>query len=55
MKWENYKKVIANSKIEGDTAEVEVTFMHTKTGAYKYTKMKLYLKDGKWKIFFYED
>jgi len=55
VKWENYKKVIANSKIEGDTAKVEVTFMHTKTGAYKYTIMKLYLKDGKWKIFYYED
>ena len=55
VQWENYKKVIANSQIEGDTAEVEVTFMHTKTGVYRYTKMKLYLKDGKWKIFYYED
>jgi uncharacterized membrane protein YvbJ len=55
VQWENYKKVIANSQIEADTAEVEVTFMHIKTGAYKYTKMKLYLKDGKWKIFYYED
>jgi len=55
VEWENYKKVIANSKIERDTAEVEVTFMHLKTGAYKYTKVKMYLKDGKWKIFYYED
>jgi hypothetical protein len=55
VQWENYKKVVANSEIKSDTAEVEVTFMHIKTGVYRYTKMKLYLKDGKWKIFYYED
>ncbi len=55
VKWENYRKVLGDVKFEGDTANVELTFMHLKTGIYKYTNVRMYLKDNKWKIFYYED
>jgi len=55
VKWENYRKVIGDAKFKGDTATVELTFMHLKTGIYRYTNVRLYLKEGRWKIFYYED
>lgn len=55
VKWENYRKVVGDTRFEGDTATVELTFMHLKTGIYRYTNVRLYLKDGRWKIFYYED
>ncbi|KPL04399.1 MAG: hypothetical protein AMJ90_00780 [candidate division Zixibacteria bacterium SM23_73_2] len=55
VKWENYRKVLGDVKFEGDTANVELTLMHLKTGIYSYTTVRMYLKEGKWKIFYYED
>jgi len=55
VKWGNYRKVLGEVKFEGDTANVELTFMHLKTGIYKYTHVRMHLRDNKWRIFYYED
>ena len=52
--WEECLKIVAGEKIQGDQAQVDVTFIDRKTGIKHYTKMKLYLKDGRWRIYFFE-
>jgi len=53
--WENALNVVAGEKIWKDTAEVEVTFIDQKSGIKHYTKMKLYFKDNRWRVYYFED
>lgn len=49
-KWQSYRIVVAGETVRGDSAWVEVTFMHKKTGGTRYTQMILLWKDNFWKI-----
>lgn len=49
-KWQSFRIVVADETVQGDSAWVDVTFMHKKTGATRYTQTVLYRKDGSWKI-----
>ena len=51
MSWNNSLVVIGKSKVKGDSATVEVTYLSKITGIKNYTRMGLYFKDGKWKIY----
>jgi hypothetical protein len=53
--WENCLKVVAGEKRLKDQAEVEVTLIDQKTGVKRYTKMKLYFKDKRWRIYYFEE
>jgi hypothetical protein len=43
--------VIGKSEVIGDSATVEVTYIDKTNGIKDYTRMGLYFKDGKWKIY----
>jgi hypothetical protein len=49
-KWESYRIVVAGETVREDSAWVDVTFMHKKTGSTRYTQMILLWKDNSWKI-----
>lgn len=49
--WNNSLVVIGKSEVVGDSATVEVTYIDKTNGIKDYTKMGLYFKDGKWKIY----
>ncbi|MCJ7498111.1 MAG: hypothetical protein MUO78_08270 [candidate division Zixibacteria bacterium] len=51
MSWKNSLVVIGKSEVKGDSATVEVTYVSKLSGIKNYTKMGLYFKDGKWKIY----
>jgi hypothetical protein len=51
MSWNNSLVVIGKSKVKGDSASVEVTYVSKLSGIKNYTKMGLYFKDRKWKIY----
>ncbi len=51
MSWKNSLVVIGKSEVKGDSAAVEVTYVSKLSGIKNYTKMGLYFKDGKWKIY----
>jgi hypothetical protein len=51
MSWKNSLVVIGKSKVKGDSATVEVTYISKISGIKNYTRMGLYFKDGKWKIY----
>jgi len=51
MSWKNSLLVVGKSEVIGDSATVEVTFINKLSGTKDYTKMGLYFKDGKWKIY----
>jgi len=53
--WENALNVVAGEKAWKDTAQVEVTFIDQKSGIRHYTKMRLYLKDNRWRVYYFED
>ncbi len=49
--WNNSLIVIGESHVAGDSATVEVTYIDKTNGIKDYTKMGLYFKDGKWKVY----
>ena len=51
VSWNNSLVVIGKSEIVGDSATVEVTYIDKTNGIKDYTRMGLYFKDGKWKIY----
>ncbi|MGB8658517.1 MAG: hypothetical protein WCE90_12155 [Candidatus Zixiibacteriota bacterium] len=55
LKWQDKLIVVNKENIEGDLAEVEVTFIDQQTGIKEYTKAKLYKRDNKWWIYYIKD
>ena len=51
VSWNNSLVVIGKSEVIGDSATVEVTYIDKTNGIKDYTRMGLYFKDGKWKIY----
>jgi hypothetical protein len=51
VSWNNSLVVIGKSEVVGDSATVEVTYIDKTNGIKDYTRMGLYFKDGKWKIY----
>ncbi|HVP36790.1 MAG TPA: hypothetical protein VMT04_07315 [Terriglobales bacterium] len=49
--WNNSLVVIGKSEVADDSATVEVTYIDKINGIKDYTRMGLYFKDGKWKIY----
>jgi len=49
-KWQSYRIVVADETVQGDSAWVDVTFMHKETGSTRYTQMVLLWKENSWKI-----
>lgn len=49
-KWQSYRIVVADETVEGDSAWVDVTFMHRETGSTRFTQMILLWKENSWKI-----
>ena len=49
--WNNSLVVIGKSEVVGDSATVEVTYIDKTNGIKDYTRMGLYFKDGKWKVY----
>ena len=51
VSWNNSLVVIGKSEVTGDSATVEVTYIDKTNGIKDYTKIGLYFKDGKWKVY----
>jgi hypothetical protein len=51
VSWNNSLVVIGKSEIIGDSATVEVTYIDKTNGIKDYTRMGLYFKEGKWKVY----
>ena len=51
ISWNNSLVVIGKSEVIGDSATVEVTYIDKTNGIKDYTRMGLYFKDGKWKVY----
>ena len=51
VSWNNSLVVIGKSEVTDDSATVEVTYIDKTNGIKDYTRMGLYFKDGKWKIY----
>jgi hypothetical protein len=51
VSWNNSLVVIGKSEVIGDSATVEVTYIDKTNGIKDYTKMGLYFKEGKWKVY----
>jgi len=49
-KWQSYRPVVADETVQGDSAWVDVTFMHKETGSTRFTQMILLWKENSWKI-----
>jgi hypothetical protein len=49
--WNNSLVVIGKSEVAGDSAAVEVTYIDKTNGIKDYTRMGLYFKDGRWKVY----
>jgi len=51
VSWNNSLVVIGKSEVIGDSATVEVTYIDKTNGIKDYTRMGLYFRDGKWKVY----
>jgi len=51
ISWNNSLVVIGKSEVIGDSATVEVTYIDKTNGIKDYTRMGLYFRDGKWKVY----
>lgn len=51
VSWNNSLVVIGKSEVAGDSATVEVTYIDKTNGIKDYTRMGLYFKEGKWKVY----
>ena len=49
-KWQSFRIVVAGETVQGDSAWVDVTFMHKETGSTRYSQMILVWKEDSWKI-----
>ena len=49
--WFSLQRIIANSRISGETASVEVTFVDKKASRGYRTTFGLHLKNGEWRIY----
>jgi len=49
--WFAHQRIVANAKIIGETATVEVTFVDKEASRGYRTKFGLHLKNGEWRIF----
>lgn len=51
VSWNNSLVVIGKSEVAGDSATVEVTYIDKTNGIKDYTRMGLYFKEVKWKVY----
>ncbi|MDH4222301.1 MAG: hypothetical protein OEV55_02050 [candidate division Zixibacteria bacterium] len=51
MHWKSNLIVVGKSEVAGDSATVEVTYLNKSSGTRDYTRIGLFFKDGKWKIY----
>lgn len=53
MFWKNQRIVINQEFINGDSAQVEMTFIDQTTGKMEYSMVYLYRSQGRWRVYFY--
>ena len=54
-KWQSFRIIVADEQVQGDSARVEVTFIHKETGATRYSQTILVWKEDAWKIISYQE
>jgi len=54
-KWQSFRIIVAGEHVQGDSARVEVTFMHKETGITRYTQTILKWEENAWKIVSYQE
>ncbi|MGB2698499.1 MAG: hypothetical protein WBD28_11680 [Candidatus Zixiibacteriota bacterium] len=54
-KWQSFRIIVAEEHVQGDSARVEVTFIHKETGITRYTQTILKWKEDAWKIVSYQE
>ena len=54
-KWQSFRIIVADEHIKGDSAWVDVTFMHKETGVTRYTQTILVWEEDAWKIVSYQE
>ncbi len=51
--WKNQRIVINQDFVNGDSAQVEMTFIDQTTGKMEYSMVYLYRNQGRWRVYFY--
>ena len=54
-KWNSFRIIVDKEHVKGDSAQVDVTFMHKETGVTLYTQTILVWEEDAWKIVSYQE
>ncbi len=51
--WKNQQIIVNQEFVNGDSAQVEMTFIDQTTGKTEYSMIYLYRTQGRWRVYFY--